>query len=111
MRHVPAFGLTPRLAEALRGSIVGVHLDGEFFRGKKKLHQQWKPQRIARGRAHQLSAELLAQICQRSFPKWTVRNHAIVAREPGLSDAFVEFVIGIDRGKIKRAPRARVESG
>src|SRR5208282_2921686 len=35
--YVPAFGLAPGLAEALRGSVVGVHLDGKLFFGKKKL--------------------------------------------------------------------------
>src|ERR1022692_4301316 len=67
MGHVPAFGFTPRLAEALRGGVVGVHLDREFFFGKQKLQKQRKTLRVARGRAYEFGTEFPAQVCERSF--------------------------------------------
>ena len=88
-----------------------MNLDREFFLGKQKLQQQRKALRVARGRAHEFGAEFFAQVGQRSFRQRPVRDHAVVAGEPGFSDAFVEFVIGIDRRKIERAPGARVEGG
>ena len=111
MRHIPAFGFAPGLAEALRDCVVGMYLDRKLFLRKQKLQKQRKTLRIASGRAHQFRAEFLAEICQRPFRQRSVRDHAVVAGEPGFPDSFVEFVIGIDGGKIERAPRARVEGG
>src|SRR5208282_2464067 len=111
MGHVPAFGFAPGLAEALSGGVVGVHLDREFFLGKQKLQKQRKALWVARGGAYEFRAEFFAQVSERSFRQWTVCDHAVVAGEPGFADSFVEFVIWINRGKVERAPRARVESG
>ena len=108
---VPALSFAPRIAEPLRRGVVGVNLHREFFLGKQELHQQRKALRVARGRTHQVGAEFLAQVCQRSFRQRPVRDHAVVAGQPGFSDALVEFVIGVDRGKIECAPGARVEGG
>src|SRR5271169_5545640 len=60
--YVPAFGLAPGLAEALRGGVVEVHLDGEFFLREQKLQQQRKALRIARGCAYEFGSEIFAQV-------------------------------------------------
>src|SRR5208282_3915465 len=52
MGYVPAFGFAPGLAETLRGGVVGVNLDGEFFLGEQKLQQQRKALWVARGGAY-----------------------------------------------------------
>src|SRR6266849_1797144 len=88
-----------------------MYLDRKFLLGKQKLQEQREALWVAGGRSCEFGTEFFAQVCQRTFRQRTVRDHAVVAGEPGFSDSFVEFVIGIDRGKIKRAPRARVEGG
>ena len=67
MGHVPAFGFAPRLAKALRGSVVGMHLDRQFFLRKQKLQEQRKALRIARGRSHEFGPMILAQFRERTF--------------------------------------------
>src|SRR5580700_7985668 len=109
--NVPTFSLTPRLAEALRGLVVGMNLHRKFFLGKQELQQQWKAPRITRGRAHEFVAKFLAQIGERALRQRTICDHAVVASQPGFSDAFVEFVIGVDGRKVHCAPRAGVEGG
>src|SRR2546426_322940 len=52
---------------------------------------------------------LYAQLCQSLALKRAIRNLAIVAAQPCLTDFFREFVIGINRRQIERAPRTRVK--
>ena len=85
-------------------------LHGEFLVRKKKLQQQRKAPRIAGRIAHKLPLILLAELRQRLPGQRTIGDFAIVAREPGLADFFLELAIGINRRQIVRAPRARVES-
>src|SRR5664279_2416118 len=40
---------------------------------------------------------------------WLTGDYAVVAGQPGFSDSFVEFLIGVDGGKIECAPGTRVE--
>jgi hypothetical protein len=40
-----------------------------------------------------------------------VRNFAVIARKPRLSDLFVETMIGINGGQVSRTPGTRVKDG
>jgi len=87
-----------------------MHLDGEVIFGEKKLQQQGKALRIARGCATRSEPNSLSsrRVCVYSGPFATTHLSPV---EPGFSDALVEFVIGIYDGKIERAPWRRVEGG
>src|SRR5208283_5557156 len=109
MRHVPTFGLSPRLRNAARLRVIGMNLHGKFLMGKQKLQQQGKSTWVASGIANQVPLILLAELRQGLPSQRAVGNFAIVAGEPGFANLLVKLVVGINRRQIVRAPGAGAE--
>ena len=81
-----------------------MNLHREFLMRKEKLQQQRKAPRIAGSIAHKLPLIFLAELRQRLPGERPVGNLAIVAREPGLANLFLELAIGINRRQDHACP-------
>ena len=108
--HIPALGFPPRLAYATGLLVIGMNLHRELLVWEQKLKQKWEAAVVAGGLADQVAAMLLTQLRETLAGEWPVCHFAFVAGQPRLANLLLEFVVGINRREIVRAPRARVEA-
>jgi hypothetical protein len=78
--------------------IVGVHLDGEFVRGKNELHEKRKILNGPKTCAAPLHWHFRPGRAERFSDKWSGSNAAIHTREPGFAERLQQIrFLGVKR--------------